>query len=364
MARLFRSRSGSYGVDFVDASGRRVRRIVGSSKREASAILARLTAEAAEGRLGLRSSSRATLGDLWPLWEADRLRLGRRDLRHDRARWARLVAILGARLPLGAVGQPHVERVRRELAALAPGGRNRYLALLRAMLALGQRQGLIAVAPHVGLEPEGPPRDRIWTAEELAAATAPDVPDRARLAILLMRWSGLRLSEACGLRWERDIHLEASPPYLRAPPVAKTKKSAGRPIPLRWGGPLHRALADAQRPSGPVLAGPGGKAWAPETAASNLARLRSRLGIDATCHDLRHTYLTEIAATGADLGLVADLAGHSSLQTTRRYVHRSASDLASALGYRDAPRAPESDSAKIPDSEEGALRPNQEGGAH
>ena len=40
-------------------------------------------------------------------------------------------------------------------------------------------------------------------------------------------------------------------------------------------------------------------------------------------HDLRHTALTRLVLTGADLRTVKDIAGHSSLKTTQRYLHSS-----------------------------------------
>jgi integrase len=40
-------------------------------------------------------------------------------------------------------------------------------------------------------------------------------------------------------------------------------------------------------------------------------------------HDLRHTALTRLVLTGTDLRAVKDIAGHSSLKTTQRYLHSS-----------------------------------------
>lgn len=40
-------------------------------------------------------------------------------------------------------------------------------------------------------------------------------------------------------------------------------------------------------------------------------------------HDLRHTALTRLVLTGTDLRTVKDIAGHSSLKTTQRYLHSS-----------------------------------------
>jgi integrase/recombinase XerC len=42
-------------------------------------------------------------------------------------------------------------------------------------------------------------------------------------------------------------------------------------------------------------------------------------GISLSAHTLRHTFLTRMVRQGSDLVLVAELAGHRRLETTRRY---------------------------------------------
>jgi site-specific recombinase XerD len=42
-------------------------------------------------------------------------------------------------------------------------------------------------------------------------------------------------------------------------------------------------------------------------------------GVSLSAHVLRHTFLTRMVRQGSDLVLVAELAGHRRLETTRRY---------------------------------------------
>jgi integrase/recombinase XerC len=57
-----------------------------------------------------------------------------------------------------------------------------------------------------------------------------------------------------------------------------------------------------------------------------------RAGIDnLTPHVLRHTFATNLIRSGTDITLVADLLGHASLDTTRRYSLPSAGDRARAV---------------------------------
>jgi site-specific recombinase XerD len=57
-------------------------------------------------------------------------------------------------------------------------------------------------------------------------------------------------------------------------------------------------------------------------------------------HRLRHTYGTELAAAGVDLLVLRELMGHVSPETTARYVHLSADDIATEYAIARAKVAP------------------------
>ena len=65
------------------------------------------------------------------------------------------------------------------------------------------------------------------------------------------------------------------------------------------------------------------------------ARLAETAGLDDdfTSHVLRHTFATTLTRAGSDMVLVADLLGHTRLDTTRRYSLASAADRAAALAH-------------------------------
>ena len=55
--------------------------------------------------------------------------------------------------------------------------------------------------------------------------------------------------------------------------------------------------------------------------AQHLQRLYARAGIvDATSHSGRRTWLTELSSKGVGVRVLAEMAGHASIQTTQRYI--------------------------------------------
>ncbi len=60
-------------------------------------------------------------------------------------------------------------------------------------------------------------------------------------------------------------------------------------------------------------------------------RLGREANLSLSAHILRHTCLTSLVRNGNDLVLVAELAGHKRLETTRRYSLPSPADCEAAM---------------------------------
>lgn len=215
---------------------------------------------------------------------------------------------------------------------------------------------------------------------------------RAELFVLLGLYTGMRREEIMGLQWD-CVHLDDPTPYIdvrrslswpsnSAPVLSDELKSdaAARNI------PLPSILAEALRPrmAPPYELVIGGKPYT-YTQFKNLwaivqrrqtgertyrksrtdkvekvtftreAGQKSRGGnfsytIDfkVTPHILRHTYITNLILSGADIRSVQYLAGHADPQVTLKiYTHiigKQPSDLAAAVGKAFALPASESES--------------------
>lgn len=129
-------------------------------------------------------------------------------------------------------------------------------------------------------------------------------PTRATIRVLW--YSGLRLGEA-----------RAAVRVPGAFVLADTKNSSPRIVPIH---PRIRSAALVPMPD-------RGKLYYWWERARDLAGLPH-----VHLHDLRHAAATEMVSAGIDLGTVAAVLGHKTMQTTKRYSHHAVSRLAEAVG--------------------------------
>lgn len=151
---------------------------------------------------------------------------------------------------------------------------------------------------------------------------------RNRLAIHLMLYEGLRISEVGDLRC-RDVLLEQRKIVVRN---AKGDKDRSIPIHVVPLGYLRLAMA-GRRPHEAVCGHPTGEVLAEKSLHHVFERWVPRLGLsfEFTPHQLRHTCLTKLIDTGANIFEAQEVAGHESPETTRIYYKLSAEHLRDAI---------------------------------
>ncbi len=209
---------------------------------------------------------------------------------------------------------------------LSPGS---VLGYYRASKAFGNwlaREGVAVAAGFLALRrPKTPTRVIEPIPDDdlrrlLAAASARD-----RALILLLLDTGLRVSEAAGIRLG-DLRADGSIKVMgkgsreRIVPVGPTARSA-----------LVRYLSER----GTDGADDGlflGREGALTTRGIHqlLARLKRRTGVRSRCnpHSLRHTFARAYLVNGGDLFSLQRILGHSTLDMVRRYVALADSDVA------------------------------------
>ena len=182
---------------------------------------------------------------------------------------------------------------------------------------------------------------RILAPGEVDALTGALRTHRDRAMVAAMVLGGLRRCEVLGLRLD-DLRFGERRLF-----VAEGKGGHQRLVPVspRFFAEVS-AYLDAERPAGAgtdrvfvVLKGPRrGRPLSADGLDEILDGARTRAGLaHATCHQLRHTCLTQLRKAGMSLEAVQAQAGHASIESTRIYLHLGDDWLASQ--YRRAAEA-------------------------
>ena len=162
-------------------------------------------------------------------------------------------------------------------------------------------------------------------------------------ALRLLLWTGSRTGEVLKARWE-DFNLRDG---KWTKPSAHTKQKKEEKIPLSQSA---IALLKAMKPriaAGPVFIGRDGKkarvglrrTWLQVCKAAGLVEVieipgkrgpLKRYKPTVRKHDLRHTFASHLVSNGTPLHVVGQYLGHTTPQTTNRYVHLTDQSLRDA----------------------------------
>lgn len=268
--------------------------------------------------------------------------------------------VIGARHMLD-VTPGDIADVMLACANLSRSSQDKIVCALKKIFAAGEKAGVVRVNPCVDLraggkraeEKEALTRQQMRTLEDAVAGT------RIYPFVMIGLYAGLRREEILGLQWD-CVHLDGAAPYISVrralrwvhnqPVVSDELKSAAArrdvPIPPM----LVGCLADQQRTATGdyVISSSDGQPWS-MTAYRNAWRYitrrqtgtakrtehgetvfrekklgetvrnsRVRITIDfaVTPHILRHTYITNLILSGANVKVVQYLAGHSKAEIT------------------------------------------------
>ncbi len=145
--------------------------------------------------------------------------------------------------------------------------------------------------------------------------------DKAMLEVLYS--SGLRASELCDLRledWAQDSIT-----------VRRGKRCKTRTVPLTESASQaiqDYVAKDRGRDSGPLFQTIMGKKLRRQLLSKIVGTYAKKAGIEGiTTHTLRHACATHLLDQGADLRLIQEVLGHSSIASTQRYTHLSSNKM-------------------------------------
>lgn len=304
--------------------------------------------------------------------------------------------VIGARHML-EVSEDDIAEVMRACGDLSRSSQDKIVCALKKIFEAGERAGVVRHNPCAGLraggkkaaEKEALSRQQMQTLEAAVAGT------RIYPFVMLGLYAGLRREEILGLQWD-CVHLDGAAPYISVrralrwvhnrPEISTTLKSpaARRDIPIPPA--LVSCLADIKQTAvgDCVICDAAGDPWS-MTAYRNAWRYitrrqtgmakrtehgetvirekklgetvrnsRVRITIDfaVTPHILRHTYITNLILSGANIKVVQYLSGHSKAEITLNiYSHLMdrcpEANLGAVLAAFPAPESAENVSPKI-----------------
>lgn len=169
-----------------------------------------------------------------------------------------------------------------------------------------------------------------YSADQLDLIRRATAAGWARLAILILLDTGMRVNELCALIVE-DIEDDGEATFVK---VCRGKGAKFRRVPVSRH--LRRELLRYLNRERPETAGPkllvlrDGRPIRVETVTDLFRRTQARLGFKVHAHRFRHTFATEYLRRGGEIERLRRILGHTSYTMVMRYVHLDKGDL-----YRD-----------------------------
>ena len=258
---------------------------------------------------------------------------------------AKLVSLLDGQRPLDSITRDDLRYCIGELtvAGAAASSVNRFVAAVRSLFSYCRRFGYITVNPAQELHTVKQPRylPKFMTISEVnQLCAAPETTallwtarDKALFEVFYS--SGCRVSEIAGLTLE-----DFSPDYTSA--LVRGKGGKDRRVFLAQNAvaALKESLPERQERllrHGGTVRGSCSALFLNNHGGSLTTRgiryiLSRYSGVEGTNnpvspHAFRHTFATAMLANGADVRVVQEMLGHSSISTTQRYTHITTAQL-------------------------------------
>lgn len=218
-----------------------------------------------------------------------------------------------------------VELTRDKIESVLPkevagATRNRYRALIRAMLRAAEREwDWLDRAPILRTEVE-PKRRVAYLTREQAEALIATLPEKYRMPVRFALLTGLRRSNVFNLTWEA-VDLANGMVH-----VAEEDAKAGQRILVPLNKSAKALLESFPEPRTGRVWGDMDRIWANTWTAAC-----KRAGVPGfRFHDLRHTWASWHAMAGTPLSVLQELGGWHSHEMVQRYAHLSPEHLANA----------------------------------
>jgi len=230
--------------------------------------------------------------------------------------------------PLSAVTIGDIQAFVDSLSDYAPASKTRMTASVKSLFTYAHKIGYLRfnVSAVVGLPSvKNTLSERILPEEDIQKMIILTDKPRDKALLRLLYMGGLRISEACNLKW-RDIQPTSNEgAYLNV--FGKGSKTRSVLIDSKTYNALL-ALKGNSGPDDPVFVSQKGHALSVPQAWRIVKKAAKRAKIDAPVspHWFRHAHASHALDHGAPIHLVQNTLGHSSITITSRYLHARPND--------------------------------------
>ncbi len=218
--------------------------------------------------------------------------------------------------------------------ALAPATRNRKIGALKSFFRFLTEQKILQEdLAHRLMSPKVPKKIPHFLSVDEAIACLKTLEKEAKedlsrerelLLFLLLYGAGLRISEACSLRW---VQISGDCKTARLKGKGDKERVVAFPLPVRQ---ILKRLSERSN-HGPAIWGERSLDTRKAYEMIRQAGIRTGLLKNLNPHALRHSFATHLLSSGANLRTLQELLGHSSLQATEKYTHLGIHELARVL---------------------------------
>jgi len=304
-----------YGIDYKDASDKRIQKIISSSKKDAEDALAKARTDTFnEKTMGIKTIPKKYFSELREKFESYS-KTNKKANTHA----SHLYSLLHLRKVfdneyLEDITVLKIEEYKAKRSeCVKPASLNRELACIKYMFNLAEEWGFIKtnIAKKIKMVKE--PSGRVQylkTKDDIQKLISSCVPGHLRMAVIIALNTGMRRGEILSLTKDR-IDLENK--LIR---VFESKSGKPRDVPINK--ILHKALREWMEKID------GNELFAVKEIKRSFNTACRKAGIkNFTFHDLRHTFASHLVMDGVDIATVSRLLGHANIQMTMKYAHLS-----------------------------------------
>ncbi len=195
--------------------------------------------------------------------------------------------------------------------------------VVRSLFSFAHELGYIRVNPALLIEPPAPEETKhrkMLSEEDVIKLVNSGLSARDEAILRVLYSSGMRVSELCALRWQDVIATGDKAVIVIRGKGGKTRESGISPA-------AYKALLNIKpafvEPTAPVFLSNRNRAMDRTTVNLLFTKLSEKVGKDISPHWLRHSHVSHALARGANPVDVQEQVGHSSLQVTTGYAHKT-----------------------------------------